>query len=193
MEKEDAIRLIVYSVATAVYLTVYNVVIATNAVMRTTDFRLYGSLIIVFSWIILMMLDLSITIGSFSTAWITVVAIGLGLCIIGFGIYMIVRLYDLNLRYDDRARSMLDNCWQFGLFIAPVLGGAATNTFVIWKLRDEELSWWLALIYIAAYAVCVPACAIFGNSIPTGLTLVFVVFCIANVVVGSMTVKEVFF
>lgn len=192
MEKEDAIRLIAYSVATAVYLTVYNVVIAADAFMRTTDFRLYGSLIIVFSWIILMMLDLTITIGSFSTAWITVVAIGLGLCIIGFGIYMIVQLYNFDFWYDDRARAMLDNSWKFGLFITPVLGGAATNTFVIWKLKDEDLYWWLA-IYAAAYAVCVPACAIFGNNIPTGLMLGFVGFCIANVIVGAMTLKEVFF
>lgn len=194
MEKSDAIRLITYTAVTVVYLTIYNVVLAANAFMCTTDFRLYGSLIIVFSWIILMMLDLSLTIGSFSVAWITVVAIGLGLVIIGFGIYMIAKLYNWDYRHEGgAAASLLKNSWSYGLFVAPILGGVATNTIIIWKLKGEALSWWIILVYIVAYAVCVPACAIFKSSLPAAITIAFSAFCIANIVVGIMTVKEVFF
>lgn len=203
MEKEDFIRLAVYTAALVVFLIVYNVVLAANAFLRTTDFRLYGSLCAVFTWLMLVMLDLTLTIGSFSNAWITVVVIALGLCVFGFGIHMIVGVSGWGLRgavdaYNPTAvvkakQSVYENVWLYGLAVTPMLGGVAANLLIIWKLKDEEMSWWMGLAYVAAYFVCVVICWLLADSVHMAMLFAYIACGIGNFVLGFFTVKEVFF
>lgn len=203
MDRDDVIRLAAYTVALAVFLIAYNVTLSVNAFLRTTDFRLYGSLCAVFTWLMLMMLDLTLTVGSFSNAWITIVVIALGLCVFGFGIHMIVCVSGWGLRssltaYNPsavvRAKGLVyENVWLYGLAITPMLGGVAANLLIIWKLKDEELSWWMCGVYAAAYLLCVVLGWLFPSDIHMAMIFLYLASGIGAVVLGFFTVKEVFF
>lgn len=188
IEREDIIRLVIYTVVTAVYLTVFNIVLATDSYMRTTDFALYGSLTIVFSWAILMMIDISSNIGSFSDAWMTIVSIGLGLCIIGFGIYMMFALNKSGI-----PTTFLNNSWKKGMLVMPILGGAVSNLMIIWLVKQEEVYWWSILTYAAAYIVGVIICAIFSSYYITILVLLYIACGIGGIILGAITIKESLF
>ena len=75
----------------------------------------------------------------------------------------------------------------------PLLGGVLADIVILWRVRYEELSWWLILTYAAAYFVCVILCAIFASLVIIVMIIVYVVCIIVGIVVGVMTVKEVFF
>ena len=197
MEKDDIIRLSVYTGMTAIYLTVFNIILRLDAYMRSTDFALYGSLIIAFTWLILVMVDLTLTIGSFSDAWVTIVSIGLGLCIIGFGIYMLVRLHKLDgIKYSDDELSpekFLGNAWKHGVLLMPVLGGVVSVIVIMWRLTAEEFAWWMSLAYAAAFVVCVVVCAVFPSYATNIIIGAYVLAGIGSVIEGVLAVKEAFF
>ncbi len=197
MDKNDIVRICVYTVVTAVYLTVFNVVLAADAFMRTTNFALFGSLTVAFTWVMLIVIDLAFTVGSFSDAWVTVFSVILGLCIVGFGIYMLTELKRLDgkaLSADELSSGVfLSNIWKTGVLLMPLLGGVLADIVILWRVRYKELSWWLIMMYAAAYFVCVILCAIFASLVIIVMIIVYVVCAIAGIIVGVMTVKEVFF
>ena len=197
MDKDDIIRICIYTVATAVYLTVFNVVLAADAFMRTTNFALFGSLTVAFTWVMLIVIDLTFTVGSFSDAWVTVFSVILGLCIVGFGIYMLTELKRLDwkaLSADELSSGVfLSNIWKTGVLLMPLLGGVLADIVILWRVRYKELSWWLIMMYAAAYFVCVILCAIFVSLVIIVMIIVYVVCIIVGIIVGVMTVKEVFF